>query len=268
MKLPVLFLVAISSLAPLSAQITPAYSAGVTFGHVHLNVTDVAAQKKFWIEQFGARPLAHEQAAVPAVQVPGMMIVFTKKDPEHGSEGTALDHFGFKVRNLDEMRKSLTSAGFRVDPDFKGNEGFPNAYTYGPDNIKIEMQQDTSLTIKASAHHQHYMVPDPAALRAWYVDKLLLTATRRGTFETANASGQNFTIAPSKTALGGTKGGVLDHIGLEVKNLEEYCKKLEAAGIKFDVPYRKSPTLGVGLAFITDPNGIYIELNEGLEAWQ
>lgn len=29
------------------------------------------------------------------------------------------------------------------------------------------------------------------AHRTWYIDKLALTATRRGTFETANASGMN-----------------------------------------------------------------------------
>ena len=40
--------------------------------------------------------------------------------------------------------------------------------------------------------------------------------------------------------------------------------KLEAGGIKLDVPYRKVPSLGIALAFITDPQGVYIELTEGL----
>lgn len=261
-------LFALASISPLGAQLLPINDAGVTFGHVHMNVTDVAAQKKFWTEQFGAKPLANEKTAVPGVQVPGMMILFTKKDPTHASEGTILDHFGFKVRNLEEMRKSLTSAGFRVDAEFKGTEGFPNAYTYGPDNIKIEMQQDTTLAVRAASHHQHFQLAEPMPLRSWYVEKMGLTATRRGSFDTANASGQNFTFGASKTAAGGTKGGVIDHIGLEVKNLEEYCKKLEAAGIKLDVPYRKVPALGIAIAFLTDPSGIYIELTEGLEAWQ
>ena len=57
----------------------------------------------------------------------------------------------------------------------------------------------------------------------------------------------------------------MDHIGFEVRDLEAFTKKLEAAGVKFDVPYRKIPSLGISLAFLTDPWGTYIELTEGLE---
>ena len=49
-----------------------------------------------------------------------------------------------------------------------------------------------------------------------------------------------------------------------MRNLEEFCKQLEAKGIKLAVPYRKVPALNLGIAFITDPWGTYIELTEGL----
>jgi len=45
----------------------------------------------------------------------------------------------------------------------------------------------------------------------------------------------------------------MDHIGFEVRNLEAYCKKLEAAGVKFDRGYTKLPALGLDVAFFTDP---------------
>ena len=51
---------------------------------------------------------------------------------------------------------------------------------------------------------------------------------------------------------------------LEVKNLEEFCKTLEAAGIKFDRPYSKVAALKIAVAFFTDPFGTYVELTEGL----
>ncbi len=106
------------------------------------------------------------------------------------------------------------------------------------------------------------------ALRSWYIDKLMLTATERGSFKTANAGGNNLTFQASRTPpTGGTKGGTVDHIGFEVKNLEAYCKKLEASGIKLDTPYRKIPSLGIAIAFLTDPQGVYIELTEGLDAY-
>ncbi len=66
------------------------------------------------------------------------------------------------------------------------------------------------------------------------------------------------------TALAPTKGRALDHIGFEVKNPEAFCHKLEAAGVHFDVPFRKVPALGISVAFFTDPWGTYIELTEGL----
>jgi catechol 2,3-dioxygenase-like lactoylglutathione lyase family enzyme len=62
-----------------------------------------------------------------------------------------------------------------------------------------------------------------------------------------------------------TKGRSLDHIGFEVKNLEEFCKKLQTEGVTFDSPYREMPQLaGLKLAFIVDPEGTRIELTEGL----
>jgi extradiol dioxygenase family protein len=62
----------------------------------------------------------------------------------------------------------------------------------------------------------------------------------------------------------GTRGRALDHIGFEVKNLEEFCKKLEASGIKFDRPFTRLPNSTTAIAFLTDPWGTYIELTENL----
>jgi predicted enzyme related to lactoylglutathione lyase len=50
-----------------------------------------------------------------------------------------------------------------------------------------------------------------------------------------------------------------------VKNLEAFTKKLEAQGVKFTVPYRQVPALGIAIAFVTDPWGTSIELTEGLD---
>jgi len=56
---------------------------------------------------------------------------------------------------------------------------------------------------------------------------------------------------------------MLDHIGLEVRNLEAFCRKLEANGVKFDARYKKQPS-GIATALLTDPWGTSIELTEGL----
>ena len=252
---------------PASAQLQPPNANGLAMGHVHLNVTDVDAQKKFWTEIFEAQPLKKNTLA--GVKVGGMLIVFTKKTPERGSEGNVMDHFGFKVKNTEDVVNRAKAAGFETRPIFKGTEGFRNSYVIGPDEVKVELQEDVTMTGPPAVNHLHYVLgADPLPLRTWYLEKMGFDPTTRGTYQTANVPGINLTFQPSKNPPTlGSKGSSLDHIGFEVKDLEAYCKKLEAAGIKFDVPYRKVASLGVGLAFLTDPSGVYIELTEGLYAY-
>jgi catechol 2,3-dioxygenase-like lactoylglutathione lyase family enzyme len=152
--------------------------------------------------------------------------------------------------------------------EFIGAEGFPNAYVTGADNIKIELQEDKTMSIPVSAYHIHFLTPDFAKLIDWYVDTFSAVKRKRGTIETtADVPGMNlsFQTAPQPTV--GTRGRTIDHIGFEVDNLAEFCKKLEAKGIKFDTAYREVPAIELKIAYITDPNGVYIELTEGYDKY-
>ena len=60
------------------------------------------------------------------------------------------------------------------------------------------------------------------------------------------------------------KGRSLDHIGFEVKNLEAFCKNLEADGIKLDRPFTRLPNSTTAIAFLSDPWGTYVGLTENL----
>lgn len=252
------------SLAPANAQIVPPNDAGVAMGHVHLNVRDVEVHKKLWVEHFGAIPLQRE--GLTGVKLPGMLILFRQQEPTGGSEGTVLDHFGFKVPNLADTLAGWRAAGYQVQREFKGTEGFPNAYVVGPDEIKIELQEDTALPVKAVSYHLHYILGDHLKLRDWYAETFSLVSRKRGQHDTADVPGMNLTFQTAKVPPTlGTKGRAVDHIGFEVKNLEAFCKKLESHGVKLDVPYRTIPKRGLALAFLTDPSGVYIELTEGLD---
>ena len=79
-----------------------------------------------------------------------------------------------------------------------------------------------------------------ADTKAWYVKTFGAKPGKRGNNEAADIPGVNLTFsAASQGPVVGTKGRSLDHIGFEVKNLEQFCKNLEAQGIKMDQPYRK-----------------------------
>jgi len=229
---------------------------------VHLNVKDVEVQKKLWVDHFDG--VVVQKGPLTAVRLPNMLVAFLVKEPTGPSEGTVMDHFGFRVRSLQEITDKWVAAGYRIGTPFTGTEGFPNNYLYGPDGLKIEIQEDKTLKVKAVVNHIHFLTPDYEKLLDWYVDMFSLTKRDRGRMKTtADAGAVNLSFATSPTPTGPTKGRTIDHIGFEVKDLAAFCKQLEAKGVKFDVPYRDIPAIALKIAYITDPSGVYIELTQG-----
>jgi catechol 2,3-dioxygenase-like lactoylglutathione lyase family enzyme len=202
------------------------------------------------------------------VKIPGTLILFRQQTPTGSSEGTMMDHFGIKVHNTAEVVKHCRAAGYQIQREFKGSEGFPNAYVIGPDDMKIELQEDAELTGPPIAYHLHFLnrEGDQITLRDWYAKTFGAAVKKRGPHDSADIPGINLTFGITKNPPAiGTKGRNIDHIGFEVKNLEAFCKNLEANGVKLDVPYRKVPAAGIAIAFLTDPFGTYVELTEGLD---
>src|SRR5689334_20235826 len=78
------------------AQLAPPNETGVTMGHVHLNVRDVAASKQFWTALGGT---AVKVGPLEAVKFPGVLIILRQAEPAGGSAGTIVDHVGFLVKD-------------------------------------------------------------------------------------------------------------------------------------------------------------------------
>jgi lactoylglutathione lyase len=56
------------------------------------------------------------------------------------------------------------------------------------------------------------------------------------------------------------EGDELDHLGFEVRDLDLWVRKLESLGAKVRIaPFREGPDR---LVFLSDPDGIWIELSE------
>src|SRR4051812_50230055 len=77
--------------APASAQLAPPNDAGITYGHVHLNVRDIEVHKKLWVEHFDA--VLVQKGPLVAVKLPGMLIAFRQAEPSGGVGGAALASF-------------------------------------------------------------------------------------------------------------------------------------------------------------------------------
>ncbi|PYU22348.1 MAG: hypothetical protein DMG30_14990 [Acidobacteria bacterium] len=266
--LAILGLIAVLPGSPAWAQLADPGSVGVAMGHVHFAAQDVDSAKKFWIA-VGGTPVS-KLGANEVVKFPGVLILIRKAmDPTAGSVGSTVNHIGFLVPNVEQARAKWKAAGLIMEPPNPANA--KQIYLHTPDDlVRVEILEDVMQTVPIKFHHVHFFVADAggtnsvSAIQAWYAKTFGAKPGKRGQFEAADLPGVNLTFAKSDTPTVGTKGRELDHIGFEIQGLEAFCKKAEAAGIKFDMPYTHRPDLGIALAFITDPWGTYIELNEGL----
>jgi catechol 2,3-dioxygenase-like lactoylglutathione lyase family enzyme len=253
-----LFALAAIAVTSLPAQLVPPNSTGDAIGHIHLNVRDMEAQQRFWTAVGGT--LVHNEKLV-MVQFPGIYIVLRKQDSSGGTVGSRVNHFGLHVRNIDESVAKWKAAGLNVE---KGNNP-QQVFLTAPDDIRIEILEDKSIATPIAMHHIHLFVPDTQAAQAWYAKNFGAVPGKRSIFDTANVPGAEIAFTKDEKALAPTKGRSVDHIGFEVTNIDQFVKKLEAAGISVETPIRTSANAPkLHIAFLMDPWGTYIELTEGL----
>jgi catechol 2,3-dioxygenase-like lactoylglutathione lyase family enzyme len=253
-----------ASAASLFAQTAAPNGSGVSVGHVHMILGDPDAQKKLWVDILGAE-VTHA-GALEALKLPGVFIVLQKgrTAPADGSDGSTVNHFGFLVKNLADVKAKLTATGVTLAMDRPENKQFIAVF---PEKVRVEFTEDASLKTPIAFHHIHVATTDQETLRQWYIKTFGATAGKRGNFPAAMIPGGEVDFLKAETAPAATKGRSLDHIGFEIVGLEAFCKKLEADGVKFDMTYREIPQLGgLKIAFILDPVGTRIELTEGLSA--
>lgn len=245
------------------AQLASPNDDGLTFGHVHLNVTDVEAHAAIWTEHFDGEVIT--DTALSAIRFPNMVLILREQEPTMGSRETVMDHFGFKVRDIQKFIDRWEGAGFEMGRVFTGAEGQTNAYVTLPGGVYVELQEDQGLHEEITGYHVHYFTAGHAELLDWYTEHFNLEIRPRGSIgSTTNVPGMNLSFGNSDSPRAPTAGTAIDHIGFEVENLEAFCEKLAAQGISFDRPYTYIESLDLGVAFLTDPKGVVIELTEGL----
>jgi catechol 2,3-dioxygenase-like lactoylglutathione lyase family enzyme len=251
-----------ASAASLFAQLPAPNQSGVSMGHIHLMVADPEAHKKLYVSLLGAQ-VAHA-GTLEMLKLPGIFMVIGKaRTPStEGTEGSTVDHIGFTVKSYADIKAKLAAAGLGAAMDNPDNKQIIAVF---PDKVKVEFTED-AVAPAGSMHHIHLASPDQEKLRGWYVKTFGAKAGMRRTFLSAVIPGGEVNTRPADKPQAPTKGRALDHIGFEVKNLEAFCKKLQADGYTFEIPYRDVPQLGLKIAFLVDPEGTRIELTEGLAA--
>jgi catechol 2,3-dioxygenase-like lactoylglutathione lyase family enzyme len=258
----VLLLVALAT--PAAAQLPTPNAAGISPGHIHLYVSDVAAQQKFW-ETLGGVRTANQRLEM--IQVPGVFILLRRGETKGGTVGSIVNHLGFAWKDLPAAKAKWQAAGYTIEPGSDPNHG----YILGPDGIRLEFSSDPSLQTPLRLNHIHLFGPDVPAMQAFYAKALGGTAgtcARTGAPDgtvCVDVAGVSLAMSKSDVKLEPTAGRSLDHIGFEVKNLPEFLKRMEAEAVTVTqglTPSNFITTMRV--AFIADPWGTKMEITEGL----
>ena len=261
-----------------SAQLPLLENNSFIYAHHHLNVPNIDDAKKFWVDTLGGT--SAPAGPLQMVKFPNVIIVFTQRAPTGGSKGTTVNHVGFYVPSVRKMIDKVKAAGYPIvtreempasqavkdDIAYVESTKTNVAFVMLPEGTKVELVENPSVTVPVSNHHVHFATDKIDEMQAWYVKTFGAKAGMRGTFKAADLPGVNLTFGGTTEPVVGTRGRAIDHIGFEVKNLEAFCKQLEAQGITFDRPYTFIPQIGFAIAFLTDPFGTYIELTEGMDS--
>jgi catechol 2,3-dioxygenase-like lactoylglutathione lyase family enzyme len=271
------------SAAPISTVAAQTITAQgpVVYGHHHFNTTDMAAQKRFFVDTLGGKLATIGTNNLEVIEFPNVFLFFRPMQaPTGGTIGSTVNHVGFSVPDLKPVVAKLKANGFKmittesvaatvkITDDIAAASPTTNiAFTLGPEDIKVELVEVKAQTAPIQLHHVHFFGEKRDEMQAWYA-KVFGATVNPGApgqaFVTDQLPGVTLSFSPSTTPTVPTQGRALDHIGFEVKNLEAFTKKLEADGIPLTVTYRKVDALGISIAFIKDPWGTNIELTEGL----
>ena len=240
------------------AQLAMPGEAGVVMGQVGLLVDDVEAQKAFWAELGGT---SVQNGRLQMIEFPGAYVTLRQGQPTGGTVGSMINHIGFNVKRMGDWLPKWQAAGLEIAPMRRPTQ----AYLMGPGGVRVEILEDTAIAESLKFHHEHYFVVDPLEVQAWYAQMLGAVPGKRGNFDAGDLPGVNLTFSRSDDPLIPTAGRSLDHVGFEVKDLESFAKKLEAAGVEFERPYQRMANSTLATAAFVDPWGTRIVLTENLE---
>src|SRR5688572_2267491 len=223
------------SSAPASAQLAPPNDLGVAFGHIHLAVKDVEAHKTFWTTMLGGTPVTN--GPLTLIQFPGIFVMLRQADAAPPPTGSVVDHFGLVYKDLAAARARWKAAGVKFDV----GETNPNqGYVYAPDSsIRVEVFGDLSLPGPVGMDHVHMYPPeaDIPAIQAWYAKVFgglpgkRQRVARPGLTDCVYFHRFNLSFTAATGKLAPTKGRAIDHLGFDVRNIEEFEKKLAAHGL-------------------------------------
>jgi catechol 2,3-dioxygenase-like lactoylglutathione lyase family enzyme len=225
--------------------------------HIHLSAPDPPTAVAWYQKYFGGKTMAE---GTDRLILGDVRIIFSKREKTLPSEGSAVDHIGFSVANLDDTMKAFQADGVKITTPARNVAGlFPLAFIEDPWGTRIEVVQDPA---QLGVHHLHLRGPEPAAMLAWYsaqfggrVGKL------KDRIDGIDMSGV-WILVQRGDALP-TQGHSIDHIGFRPIDVDAAVAELKTRNVKITTeprPLSFPNGVTVRLAFVLAPDGVRIEL--------
>ena len=135
------------------------------YDHIHVNAPDPAAAANWYEKYFGGRRITE---APDRLMFGSTRFLFIKKDDAKPSSGSAIDHVGFSVADLDAKMKGIQSEHQDRYAAARGPRTVQTRVRRRPLGHAHRVVQDPELL---GLHHVHMRGPNPEEVFTWLLAK-------------------------------------------------------------------------------------------------
>ena len=232
------------------------------YDHVHVNVPDQAKAVEWYAKYFGGKPTTE---APERLMFGTTRLIFLRKTDALPSAGSAIDHIGFSVADLDAKMKEFEAAGVKIVTPVRDVQGlFKLGFVEDPWGTRIEVVQDPELL---GLHHIHLRAADPEEVFTWLLAKFGGERTKlKGRIDAVKYSAPGFSdmwMLVQKGESTPSEGHAVDHIGWRTKGLDASIAELKTKGVKVTTeprPLTLADKTVIHFAYVEGPAGTKIEL--------
>lgn len=239
--------------------------ATLPYDHVHINVPDTAAGANWYEKHFGGTRITE---APDRLRYGSTRVMFLRMANAQPSAGSAVDHIGFSVPDIDATFRQFQASGVKVTTPVRDLPGiFKIGFVEDPWGTRIEVVQDPELL---GLHHIHMRGPDPEAVFTWLLQKFGGQRTKlKGQLDAVKYSAAGFSdmwILVQRGDAVPSEGHALDHIGWRSTGpLAATINGLREKGVTVTteprpLPLPNGPT--INFSYVAGPAGAKIELVE------
>jgi len=247
------------------AQLPAPNAAGASAGHHIIRAKDLEASNKFWAT-LGAEPTA--LATIKLTKIPGVLLFISgprgnaPATAAPGNHGTTVEFLTFKVKDLKASLAKWKEAGIVPMTEYK------ETTLLSPEGVQVRFTEDMKLTTPIASDGLVMNVANAAEVSAWYAKWFGAKISRSGQDTIGEIPGARIVFHETKETIEPLRGHSLALLGFEVKDIQDFVKRYQESGAKFDGNGTVATNAAAQLSVIqlTDPWGTSIEVSQGLAA--